>query len=43
MNDVPTTTLPTSILIVDDNRENLRLLTSVLTKQGYAVRAAPDG
>ncbi|MCP4539702.1 MAG: hybrid sensor histidine kinase/response regulator [Chloroflexi bacterium] len=43
MNDVPTTTLPASILIVDDNRENLRLLTSLLTKQGYAVRAAPEG
>jgi signal transduction histidine kinase len=43
MNDVPTTTLPSSILVVDDNRENLRLLTSVLTKQGYVVRAAPDG
>jgi signal transduction histidine kinase len=43
MKNVPTTTPPPSILIVDDNRENLRLLTSVLTQRGYTVRAALDG
>ena len=34
---------PASILVIDDNRENLRLLAKVLTRQGYAVRAIPDG
>ncbi len=32
-----------SIQIVDDNPENLDLLTFVLTKQGYEVRAAISG
>lgn len=32
-----------SILIVDDTPENLRLLSRLLSEQGYRVRAAPDG
>lgn len=31
------------ILVVDDLLENLRLLNSLLTKEGYEVRQAPDG
>lgn len=31
------------ILVVDDLLENLRLLSSLLTKAGYDVRSAPDG
>ncbi len=31
------------ILVVDDLLENLRLLSSLLTKAGYEVRSAPDG
>src|SRR5262245_44590752 len=32
-----------SILVVDDTPENLRLLASLLTEQGYRVRPAPGG
>lgn len=32
-----------SILIVDDTRDNLRLLGGILTRQGYTVRPVPDG
>ena len=31
------------ILIVDDTPNNLRLLSSILTEQGYKVRLAPNG
>ncbi|MEM7032695.1 MAG: hybrid sensor histidine kinase/response regulator [Chloroflexota bacterium] len=31
------------ILAVDDTRANLRLLTSILTEQGYNVRPVPNG
>lgn len=31
------------ILVVDDILDNLRLLNSVLTEEGYEVRQAPDG
>jgi len=31
------------ILVVDDNSANLRLLSNILTAQGYKVRPAPDG
>jgi PAS domain S-box-containing protein len=31
------------ILIVDDTPENLRLLTKLLSKQGYQIRLAPNG
>ncbi len=32
-----------TILIIDDNHENLRLLGGILKEQGYTVRLAPDG
>ena len=32
-----------NILVVDDTPENLRLLASILTEQGYRVRPAPSG
>ena len=32
-----------SILVVDDTRENLRLLAEILTSRGYRVRPAPNG
>jgi len=32
-----------NILVVDDNPANLRLLTELLTKNGYEVRPAPNG
>ncbi len=31
------------VLVVDDNSDNLRLLTGLLTKKGYKVRPAPSG
>ena len=31
------------ILIVDDNPENLRVLSSLLSKEGYRIRVAKDG
>jgi len=31
------------ILIIDDTPENLRLLSQMLTEQGYSVRAVPSG
>jgi len=31
------------VLVVDDLLENLRLLNSLLTKEGYEVRQSPDG
>ncbi len=34
---------PGDILIVDDTPANLRLLTGMLSEQGYKVRAAPNG
>jgi signal transduction histidine kinase len=34
---------PPSILVVDDNAENLRLLSQVLSRQGYQVRVASSG
>ncbi len=42
MNDSPTTP-SASILVVDDNHENLRLFAGVLTQHGYTVRVAPSG
>lgn len=32
-----------SILVVDDNHDNLRLLTKMLVDEGYKVRPVPDG
>ena len=37
------TTLTGDILVVDDTPANLRLLTGMLTQQGYKVRPAPNG
>ncbi len=34
---------PINILIVDDTPDNLRLLTGILTEQGYKVRPATNG
>lgn len=33
---------PATILIIDDNPGNLRLLTKILCEQGYGVRIAPS-
>jgi sigma-B regulation protein RsbU (phosphoserine phosphatase) len=38
-----TSDLPESILIVDDTQANLRLLSQILTKRGYRVRAVTNG
>jgi signal transduction histidine kinase len=35
--------MTSSILVVDDTPENLRLLTKILGEQGYHVRSAPNG
>lgn len=43
MNEYETDTPGANILIVDDTRDNLRLLGGILTKQGYTVRPVPDG
>ena len=40
---VPDTVTTNTILIIDDTPENLRLLSSALTQQGYAVRNAING
>ncbi len=32
-----------SVLVVDDTADNLRLLASILSEQGYSVRPVPDG
>lgn len=36
-------TTQASILIIDDTRDNLRLLTQILTQRGYKVLATSDG
>ncbi len=36
-------TLPASILLVDDNPDNLRLLIALLTQEGYRVRPSMQG
>ena len=36
-------TIPASILIVDDTPDNVRLLSTILTAQGYQVRKALNG
>lgn len=35
--------IPNGILVVDDNPDNVRLLTSILSANGFAVRVAADG
>lgn len=42
MTDTPTTT-PASVLIVDDNPVNLRLLIRILTEMGHKARPAKNG
>ena len=43
LNNAPAVRPPASILVVDDSRENVRLLAGVLTHHGYTVRAATNG
>lgn len=43
MNSNQSPTIPASILIVDDTPDNVRLLSTILTKQGYQVRKALNG
>lgn len=43
MNQNTLTDIKGNILVVDDTPVNLRLLSELLTKQGYRVRAARDG
>ncbi|MCP4353590.1 MAG: response regulator [Desulfobacterales bacterium] len=43
MNDENTTSRKINIIVVDDNRENLRLLSNLLTGEGYKVRPVSDG
>jgi signal transduction histidine kinase/DNA-binding response OmpR family regulator len=34
---------PATVLIIDDNREHLRVLRDILKSEGYIVRVAPNG
>ena len=43
MNSNQSPTIPASILIVDDTPDNVRLLSTILTAQGYQVRKALNG
>ena len=43
MNSNQSPTIPASILIVDDTPDNVRLLSTILTAQGYHVRKALNG
>ncbi|GAB4464508.1 MAG: hypothetical protein OHK0037_18580 [Elainellaceae cyanobacterium] len=43
MNPSPTAEPKGSVLLVDDIPENLRLLTDILTQQGYQVRSVTSG
>ncbi len=43
MTNYPTDAPKANILVVDDTRNNLRLLVGLLTKQGYKVRPASSG
>lgn len=43
MNSNQSPTIPASILIVDDTPDNVRLLSTILTEQGYQVRKALNG
>lgn len=43
MHTIPSSEVKGNILIVDDTPNNLRLLSSMLTKQGYEVRSAISG
>ena len=43
MNNNQSPTIPGSILIVDDTPDNVRLLSTILTAEGYQVRKALNG
>jgi len=43
MNSNQSPTIPASILIVDDTPDNVRLLSTILTAEGYQVRKALNG
>ena len=43
MNSLPNDRVTASILIVDDRVDNLRLLSDLLTEQGYKVRGVSKG
>ena len=43
MKSNPEPTIPASILVVDDTPHNVRLLSTILTGQGYQVRKALNG
>ena len=43
MNSNQSPTIPASILIVDDTPDNVRLLSTILTTEGYQVRKALNG
>lgn len=43
MTTLPNKTLKSNILVVDDSAENLRILSSMLTEEGFAVRCARSG
>jgi sigma-B regulation protein RsbU (phosphoserine phosphatase) len=43
MTDRPTETIKESILVVDDTPANLRLLSQMLSQEGYRVRAVTSG
>lgn len=43
MTTLPNKTIKSNILVVDDSAENLRILSSMLTEEGFAVRCARSG
>jgi len=43
MNHNQMSSFKANILVVDDTRDNLRLLSNILTGQGYQVRPVPNG
>lgn len=43
MTTLPNKTLRSNVLVVDDSAENLRILSSMLTEEGFAVRCARSG
>lgn len=43
MKSTETITFKANILVVDDNQANLKLLTQILSKNGYKVRVSPSG
>ena len=43
MNSNQSPTIPATILVVDDKPDNVRLLSTILTEQGYQVRKALNG